>query len=162
MATRHAWRQIGSPPSLIHMPYVPVMPPPRALRFVLSLLATVSLPVVASAQSQWTGIGAIRETVMFMDTTTIVRAGTIRKVWIKSLDSSPMKLVAGKDTLTFDVVLGLNVFDCSNGTRTVTAVQYLLGEDVVFDVPETHDKPVALRPNSFFHAVYTGLCQAAR
>ena len=88
------------------------------------------------AQEQWTGVGAIGATAMYMDTTTIIRAGSIRKVWIKSLDSTPKSFVTGKDTLTFDTVIGLNVFDCARHTRTVQAVQYLLGDDIVLDVPE--------------------------
>lgn len=96
---------------------------------------------------------------MFMDTTTIVRAGSMREVWIKSLDSTPKEFVAGHDTLTFDTVLGLNVFDCAKSTRVVITVRYLLGDELVFQVPETHDKPAAIRPNSFFGAIYTDVCR---
>jgi hypothetical protein len=120
------------------------------------------LPAGAAAQESWTGIGSIRGTAMFMDTTTIVRAGRIRKVWIKSLDTAPKKFVAGKDTLTFDTVVALNMFDCAKQTRTVAAIQYELEGEVVLDVPETRDSPVPVRPGSFFGAVYKGLCGDAR
>ena len=99
---------------------------------------------------------------MFMDTTTIVRAGPAREVWIKSLDSSPRTLIAGHDTVRFDTVIGLNVFDCAKQTRVVTVVRYLLGDDVVFDVSETRDKPAPLRPRSFFAAIYNDLCGVRR
>ena len=99
---------------------------------------------------------------MFMDTTTIVRAGALREVWIRSLDSTPKKFVAGRDTLTFDSVVGLSVFDCANATRVVTTVRYFLGDELVFDVPETHDRPLGLRPKSFFAAIYADLCRANR
>lgn len=95
---------------------------------------------------------------MFMDTTTIIRAGNIRKVWIKSLDSTPKSFLAGKDTLTFDTVVGLNVFDCVARTRTVDAVRYQLGDDVVLDVPATHAKPETIRPRSFYDAIVRDLC----
>lgn len=95
---------------------------------------------------------------MFMDTTTIIRAGNIRKVWIKSLDSAPKSFLAGKDTLTFDTVVGLNVFDCVAHTRTVDAVQYQLGDDMVLDVPVTRAKPEAIRPRSFYDAIFRDLC----
>ena len=112
------------------------------------------------AQEQWTGVGAIGATAMYMDTTTIIRAGSIRKVWIKSLDSTPKSFVTGKDTLTFDTVIGLNVFDCARHTRTVQAVQYLLGDDIVLDVPTTRAAPEALRPKSFYDAIYQDLCRS--
>lgn len=125
----------------------------------MPLLLVGLVPAGALAQGQWTGIGAIRGTVMFMDTTTIVRAGSVREVWIKSLDATPKTFVAGHDTLTFDTVLGLNVFDCAKSTRVVTTVRYLLGNELVLEVPETHDKPAAIHPNSFFGAIYTDLCR---
>jgi surface-adhesin protein E len=128
---------------------------------VLCVVAIVR-PAGAAAQETWTGIGSISGTAMFMDTTTIVRAGSIRKVWIKSLDRAPKKFVAGKDTLTFDTVVALNVFDCAKQTRTVVAVQYELEGEVVLDVPETRDSPAPVRPGSFFGAVYNGLCGDAR
>ena len=131
------------------------------LRAFLFCAVAVMLPAGAAAQETWTGIGAISGTAMFMDTTTIVRAGSLRKVWIKSLDSAPKKFVAGKDTLTFDTVVALNVFDCAKQTRTVAAVQYELEGDVVLDVPATRDSAAAIRPGSFFGAVYKGLCTDA-
>lgn len=118
-----------------------------------------AMPTEARAQSNWTGIGAISGTVMYMDTTTIVRDGSIRKVWIKSFDLDPRTVVVGSNTLTFDTVIGLNIFDCSKGTRTVSAVKYLLGEDVALNVADTHDKPESLRPKSFFAAVYSDVCK---
>jgi hypothetical protein len=125
---------------------------------MLCAAAGIGRPNAAGAQEQWTGIGAIGGTAMFMDTTTIVRAGAIRKVWIKSLDSAPRSFLAGKDTLTFDTVVGLNVFDCVAHTRTVQAVQYQLGDDTVLDVPATHAKSEAIRPRSFYDAIFRDLC----
>lgn len=115
---------------------------------------------MVQAQDHWTGIGAISGTVMYMDTTTIVRDGSIRKVWVKSLDTTPKSFLAGKDTLTFDTVIGLNVFDCAKGTRTVTRVQYLLGDESVLSVPETHGAPEPVRSTSFFGAIYGDLCRS--
>lgn len=132
------------------------------VRLILSVLSTALLPAISLAQEQWIGVGAIGGTAMFMDTTTIVRVGLLRKVWIKSLDSTPKKFVVGNDTLAFDTVVGLNVFDCGNGTRTVTTVLYLLGGETVFNVPATHDKPAPLRPKSFFEAIYKDLCRSAQ
>ena len=126
------------------------------------LMCTLVLPRVAGAQEKWTGVGAINGTVMYMDTTTIVRSGNLRKVWVRSIDSAPKSFVAGKDTLDFDTVIGLNVFDCAKHTRTVTTVTYLLGNDVIFHVPETHDAPEQLKPRSFFDAVYNDLCGVHR
>jgi len=128
----------------------------------LAQIAALSLcamtPRMAVAQGTWTGVGAINGTVMYMDTTTIERSGNLRKVWIRSIDAAPKSFVAGKDTLDFDTVIGLNVFDCSKHTRTVTTITYLLGNDIIFNVPETHDKPEQLKPRSFFDAVYNDLC----
>ena len=122
----------------------------------------MSAPTAARAQSQWTGIGAIRGTAMFMDTTSIRHVGTIASVWLKSLDSTPRQFVTGGDTVTFDTVIGLNEFDCSRGTRTVAAVRYLLGDEIVFEVPATHDAPASLDARSFFGAVYRDLCGGVR
>jgi hypothetical protein len=156
------WRQIGTGPSLMHMSHG--CPTSRFSRIHLLLLSIVyaSVPKVAAAQDHWTGVGAIAGTAMFMDTTTIVRAGPVREVWIKSLDSSPRTLVAGHDSVSFDTVIGLNVFDCARKTRVVTTVRYLLGDEVVFDVAETRDKPASLRPKSFFAAIYDDLCGSPR
>lgn len=136
------------------------------MRPVLRLLGIAAcaslLPVASKAQETWTGIGSIAGTVMYMDTTTIIRAGSVRKVWIKSLDSTPKKFVAGKDTLTFDTVVALNVFDCAKRTRMVAVVQYELEGEVVLDVSETRDTPAPIRPGSFFGAVYNELCSDAR
>jgi hypothetical protein len=135
---------------------------PKRFSVLLLLLLGASTPAVATAQDQWTGVGAIAGTAMFMDTTSIVRSGTIRKVWIRSIDAKPRSLVVGHDTLSFDTVIGLNVFDCARNTRTVTAVRYMYGDDLVFDVPETHDRAAALRPHSFFDAIYRDLCGLGR
>lgn len=151
-------------PSLLDMQPVRREAVALASSFFTSLAIFVTLwalPTVACAQDSWTGIGAISGTVMYMDTTTILRDGSIRKVWVKSFDLDPKSVLAGKDTLTFDTVIGLNVFDCAKGTRTVAAVQYLFGEDIVLDVPETHDKPTPLKPNSFFAAVAADVCKNA-
>jgi surface-adhesin protein E len=137
-------------------PFVRHLAPAPAL-----LLLFVLWPATATAQRVWTGVGAMGGTAMFMDTASIERSGTLRTVWIRSVDSSPRTFVAGKDTLTFDSVTGLNIFDCSSGTRTVSAVQYLLGGETVLSIPVTHEKPEALRPKSFFAAIYNDLCRAA-
>lgn len=134
------------------------------LRFMivtLSVAVTLSVPEAARAQNHWTGIGAINGTVMYMDTTSLERIGVLRKVWIRSIDIEPKTVVAGKDSLTFDTVIALNVFDCSKGTRTVAQVHYLLGADPVLDVPETQDDPEQLRSTSFFGAIYSDLCRPA-
>jgi hypothetical protein len=127
---------------------------------VPAVACALLLPRAARAQDHWTGIGAISGTVMLMDTTTIVRDGAIRRVWVKSLDTAPKSFLAGRDTLTFDTVIALNEFDCAKGTRTIKSVRYLLGEEVVLDVPLTHDPPTPLRPRSFFGAIYTDLCRS--
>jgi hypothetical protein len=124
------------------------------------MACAIALPHVAGAQEKWTGVGAINGTVMYMDTTTIVRSGNLRKVWLRSIDTEPKSFVAGKDTLDFDTVIGLNVFDCSRRTRTVTTITYLLGDDIVFNVPDTHGTPEPLKPKTFFDAVYEDLCGA--
>lgn len=159
MASVASWRQIVARPSFNGMPLAPMPPPRSRSRFVQCLVLAALIPSAAAAQSQWIGIGAINGTVMFMDTTAIVQVGTVRKVWIKSLDSRPKTFVVANDTVTFDTVIGLNVFDCQTGTRTATAIQYLLGDEIVLDIPETRDKPGALRPGSFFYAIYIGLCR---
>jgi hypothetical protein len=128
--------------------------------FSLAFAAAASLPHVASAQGHWTGIGAINGTVMYMDTTSIQRIGSLRKVWIRSLDLSPKTVMVGNDSLTFDTVVALNVFDCSSGTRTVAEVRYLLGADSVFDVTNDHGEPEKLRPTSFFGAIYSDVCRS--
>jgi surface-adhesin protein E len=153
-----AWRQCAACPSLICMRNARSgMPLPFAAIVALILAATIPSRA-ATAQGTWTGVGAISGTAMYMDTTTIVRTGNLRKVWVRSIDSAPKSFVAGKDTLDFDTVIGLNVFDCAKHTRTVTTVTYLLGNDIIFNVPETHDTPEQLKPRSFFDAVYNDLC----
>ena len=136
--------------------------PLRLAQTAALILCAVAASRTAAAQGTWTGVGAISGTVMYMDTTTIVRTGNLRKVWIRSIDPTPKSFVAGKDTLDFDTVIGLNVFDCSKHTRTVTTVTYLLGNDIIFNVPETHDTPEQLKPRSFFDAVYNDLCGVRR
>ena len=125
------------------------------------LMVQVTLPGAAFGQESWVGIGAIGGTAMFMDTTGIVRTGSTRKAWIRSVDSDPRAILAGRDTLSFDTVVGLNEFDCTRETRTVLAVQYLLRGELVLDIPVTHDKPAAVRPRSFFAAVLRDLCRDA-
>gem|GEM_PF-1417165 len=158
----YAWRRTWAVPTLLDMQFVRRRSAGGLARSLAIILALAALPASVRAQSDWTGIGAISGTVMYMDTTTIMRDGAIRKVWIKSFDLDPKTVVVGKDTLTFDTVIGLNVFDCSKGTRTVAAVQYLLGEDIVLDVAETHGKPELLRPKSFFAAIYADVCKESR
>jgi hypothetical protein len=157
MARDSAWRQPGECPSLHGMPTACFRMSLRLAQFAALSLCAMT-PCMAVAQGTWTGVGAINGTVMYMDTTTIVRSGNLRKVWIRSIDPAPKSFVAGKDTLDFDTVIGLNVFDCSKHTRTVTTITYLLGNDIIFNVPETHDKPEQLKPRSFFDAVYNDLC----
>ena len=120
-----------------------------------------ALPDTARSQESWVGIGAIGGTAMFMDTSAIVRNGSTRRAWIRSVDSAPRAVLAGRDTLSFDTVLGLNEFDCTRDTRKVLAVQYMLRGGLVLDIPETHDKPVAVRPRTFFAAVLRDLCRVA-
>jgi hypothetical protein len=145
--------------------YLEVMPMPRnsylprSTTYLVCLLCALAWPGAASAQQQWTGIGAIGGTAMFMDTTTIVRSGPLRKVWVKSMDSSPKSFVAGRDTVAFDTVIGLNVFNCAKHTRSVESVHYLLGDDVVFEVTDTKDTGADVRPGSFFGAIYGDLCK---
>lgn len=128
-----------------------------------ALLSLVLLgPRSAGAQDSWTGIGAIGGTAMYMDTTTIVRTGNLRKVWIRSVDREPRKLVAGSDTISFDAVSGLNEFDCARATRTVTSVEYFLHDELVLDIPETHGAAEPVRPKSFFGAVYADVCRDSR
>lgn len=162
MACGLSWRQIGAGPSLLPMLFPYPRPSVGFIRMMLLATCILLVPGAAHAQDHWTGIGAINGTVMFMDTTTIVRDGTIRRVWVKSLDTSPKTFVAGKDTVTFDTVIGLNVFDCARGTRTVMSVRYLLGDDVVFTVPTTHDAPEPVRKTSFFGAIYSDVCRSPR
>ncbi len=95
---------------------------------------------------------------MFMDTSTIVRSASTTAVWIRSIDREPKRFVMGRDTITFDAVLGLNRFDCVHATRTVTVVRYLLGATVVLNVEQTGSSPEAVRPRSFFGAVFADLC----
>ncbi|MEO7218315.1 MAG: surface-adhesin E family protein [Gemmatimonadaceae bacterium] len=131
------------------------------LRFMvvtLGVALAVAVPSAARAQDHWTGIGAISGTVMYMDTTSLERVGVLRKVWIRSIDLTPKTIMVGHDSLTFDTVVALNIFDCSKGTRTVEQVHYLLGGDSVFDVADAHGKPEQLRSTSFFGAIYTDLC----
>ena len=162
MTPDDSWRQIAAHPSLISMQSdYTGSPLAFAGAAILSLYLALG-PRVAGAQGKWTGIGAIDGTAMYMDTTTIVRTENLRKVWIKSIDRSPRKFITGKDTLEFDTVIGLNVFDCVSHTRVVKTVTYMLGDEIVFNVPETHDVPAALRPRSFFDAIYSDLCGAVR
>lgn len=166
MVAGAAWRQPGTGPSLVRMRDTRFTPRVRTRAVQLCALACVlvcaiALPRNAAAQEKWTGVGAINGTVMYMDTTTIVRSGNLRKVWIRSIDSAPKSFVAGKDTLDFDTVIGLNVFDCSHHTRTVTTITYMLGNDIVFNVPDTHGTPELLKPKTFFDAVYSDLCGTA-
>lgn len=144
-------------------------PAPFSLGTLVPLVSIVSIvsivllaPMSARAQESWTGIGAIGGTAMYMDTTTIVRTGTLRKVWIRSVDREPRKLVAGSDTISFDAVTGLNEFDCARATRTVTSVQYFLHDELVLDISETHGAPEPVRPKSFFGAVYADVCRDRR
>ena len=126
---------------------------------LLAWMALTIIPTTTRAQDAWVGIGAIGGTAMFMDTSSVVRAGSTRKVWIRSVDSEPKLFLAGRDTLSFDTVLGLNEFDCARETRTVRSVQYLLRGEAVLGVADTHEKPVAVRPGSFFAAVLRDLCR---
>ncbi len=127
-----------------------------------SLAVLAALPVTARAQDSWVGIGAIGGTATFMDTSSIVRKGSTRTVRIRSVDSEPRLFLAGRDTLSFDTVIGLNEFDCTKETRTIRSVQYMLRGEAVLDVEDTHEKPVAVRPKSFFAAVLGDLCRDAR
>jgi hypothetical protein len=158
MARRTAWRQSGACPSFTCMRNACSQTPLRLVQIAALITCAAASPRIAAAQGAWTGVGAINGTVMYMDTTAIVRTGNLRKVWVRSIDPTPKSFVAGKDTLDFDTVIGLNVFDCAKHTRTVTAVTYLLGDDIVFNVPDTHGTPEPLKAGSFFDAVYNDLC----
>lgn len=157
-----AWRQPGARSSLVVMCAPRSRQPRRSAPAIVAAVLLALAPAVASAQSNWTGVGAINGTVMYMDTTTIVRTDGLRKVWIRSIDPAPKSFVAGTDTLDFDTVIGLNVFDCARHTRTVTMVRYLLGDEVVFNVPDTRGQPEPLKAGSFFDAVYGDLCGVRR
>ncbi len=157
MAIRIRWRQIDRRSSFRNMS---ISSRAAVVHLVTLAVFLSGFAASASAQEQWTGVGAIGATAMYMDTTTIIRAGSIREVWIKSLDNVPKTFVNGRDTLTFDTVVGLNVFDCAKHTRTVEAVRYLLGDDVVLDIPATHGTAEFLKPKSFYDAVYQDLCRS--
>jgi hypothetical protein len=129
---------------------------------ILAALFCVPMAPVARAQTQWTGIGAIGGAIMYMDTTTIVRAGPLRKVWIRSVDTTATVVIAGSDTLSFDTVIALTVFDCTRNTRSVETVRYMLGEDTVPNMPAPRSKPEHLRAGSFFEAVHDDLCGVRR
>jgi hypothetical protein len=162
VARRSVWRQPAACPSLICMWKACSRTPLRLVHVAAVIICAAAASQTAAAQGTWTGVGAINGTVMYMDTTTIVRTGNLRKVWVRSIDSAPKSFVAGKDTLDFDTVIGLNVFDCAKHTRTVTTVTYLLGNDIIFNVPDTHGTPEQLKPGSFFDAVYSDLCGVRR
>jgi hypothetical protein len=134
----------------------------RLTSIILTALFAVPFPAVAGAQGQWTGIGAIGGAIMYMDTTTIVRTGPLRKVWIRSVDTTATVVIAGSDTLSFDTVIALTVFDCARNTRSVETVRYMLGEDTVPNMPAPRSKPEHLRPGSFFEAVHDDLCGVRR
>jgi hypothetical protein len=130
------------------------------LPLVLTLAVTFGAARTAHAQAHWTGIGSISGTAMFMDTTTIQRDAAIRRVWLRSLDLTPRMAVAGTDTVVFDTVISLNIFDCAHATRTVAAVRYALGDSTVHDIPDIRATPEPVRPTSFYGQVYKDLCQS--
>lgn len=127
----------------------------NALVMAILLLA----PSVARGQDHWTGVGAIGTTAMYMDTTTIVRQGALRKVWIKSVDAAPSTVVVAGDTVTFDAVAGLNVLDCTSRTYTVTSVLYFYGDEMTYSVPVAGGTGRRISSRTFLDAVYADVCR---
>ncbi len=136
--------------------------PSRAMLVVMFATLVSFRPSAVVAQGQWTGVGAIGSTAMFMDTTSIVRDGHIRKVWLESVDPEPKRVVIVKDTIAFDTVVGLNVFDCSKHTVEVPTVYYYLRGEATLTIPESKESPHPIKPRSFLDAVYTRSVQGLK
>lgn len=132
---------------------------PATLIAALFACCAVLVPSVVRAQSHWTGIGAIGRTAMYMDTTTIVRDGHTREVWIRSVDTEPRTVVIGADTVTFNTVIALNVLDCGNNTATVRSVLYYNGSENTYELPASADPPRPVRPGTFLAALHRDVCR---
>lgn len=128
------------------------------MKALVMIAAVMLAPCAARGQDHWTGVGAIGHTAMYIDTTTIVRDGPLRKVWIKSVDLTPTTVVIGTDTVTFDTVAALNVLDCSSRTYSVQSVHYYYGDAATFSASGPTDTPKPIVPKSFLGAVYTDMC----
>lgn len=129
-----------------------------ATAFIVSALA---LPAHARAQSRWIGVGAIGRTAMLMDTASIERDGSLRRVWMESLDPEPTLVVIGRDTARFDAVIALHVFDCRTHTHTVAAARYYLAGVEIAPPRPADTTPEKLRPGTFMAAVARDLCGAS-
>lgn len=130
--------------------------PPIALT-ALALTLGAAAPA-AHAQGTWTGVGAIGRTAMFMDTTSIVRDGDARRVWLESVDPEPTTIVMGRDSVRFDTVIALHVFDCRAGTHAVATARYFLGTQPVLPPRPADTRPEPLKRGSFLDAVARDLC----
>lgn len=137
---------------------MPPARPPLALAALAGVLALALGAAPARAQGSWTGVGAIGKTAMFMDTTTIVRDGDARRVWLESVDPEPTTIVVGRDSVRFDTVIALHVFDCRARTHAVTTARYFLGTQPVLPPRPADTRPESLRPGSFLDAVARDLC----
>lgn len=137
---------------------MPPARPPLALAALAGVLALALGAAPARAQGSWTGVGAIGKTAMFMDTTTIVRDGDARRVWLESVDPEPTTIVVGRDSVRFDTVIALHVFDCRARTHAVTTARYFLGTQPVLPPRPADARPESLRPGSFLDAVARDLC----
>lgn len=138
-----------------------IMRPLRPRHTVAALAAVLVLALGAAparAQGTWTGVGAIGRTAMFMDTTSIVRDGDARRVWLESVDPEPTTIVMGRDSVRFDTVIALHVFDCRARTHAVTTARYYLGRQPVLPPRPADTRPERLRPGSFLDAVARDLC----
>lgn len=129
----------------------------RPIATVLVLCA-LAAPGLARAQNGWIGVGAIGRTAMLMDTASIERDGSLRRVWMKSLDPEPTTFVVGHDTTRFDTVIALHVFDCRTRTHAVAAARYYLAGVEIAPPRPADTTPEKLRPGTFMAAVARDLC----
>lgn len=139
----------------------PVRLAPLAAATLVSVVAAGRSANAQSARPAWVGVGAIGQTVMYMDTTSIERDGFVRRVWMESLDPQPNALVVGIDTTRFDTVISLHVFDCRAQTHAVAAARYYLAGVEVAPPRGADMKPEPLRRGSFMAAVASDLCGTA-
>jgi len=133
----------------------------RRVLATLFILCAVAAPAGLYAQARWVGVGAIGRTAMLMDTASIERDGSIRRVWIESLDPEPTIFVIGHDTTRFDAVIALHVFNCVTSTHTVAAARYYLAGVEVAPPRPADTTPEKLRPGTFMAAVASDLCSDA-
>lgn len=135
------------------------MQPRRPIITLAAVALALSVaPAAARAQGTWTGVGAIGRTAMFMDTTSIVRDGSARRVWLESVDPEPTTIVMGRDSVRFDTVIALHVFDCRARTHSVATARYFLGGTPVLPPRPADSRPSPIRPGSFLDAVARDLC----